>query len=294
MRVMLAPRYSPETHPGYWDSLLFPMLVSPKLDGIRAYVQKPYVYSRSNKIIPNMYVQEFFGNLPAVDGELVVGEPTDNPYNRTQSMVMSYDKPGDIKFYLFDIVAESFKNSPYFTRLERLITITEDKVVIVPQIHVDDLDALLALEKKFLDEGYEGIIMRNPGGPYKEGRATLREGILWKLKRFEDAEGRIIGLEEGTENTNPQIINELGLSSRASFSEGKLPSGMLGTFLVEFEGDTISVSASGFSHEERKEFLKKPEKILGKILKFKYFKYGVKNAPRQAVALGIRDMRDMV
>jgi DNA ligase-1 len=294
MRVMLAPQYGPDTHPGYWDSLLFPMFVSPKLDGIRAYVQRPYVYSRSNKVIPNMYVQDFFGNLPPLDGELVVGDPTDNPYNRTQSMVMSYDKSDDLKFYVFDIVAEAFQNSPYFLRLEKLKEVGNEKVVIVPQTHVDNLDELLFLEEKFLDQGYEGIIMRNPGGPYKEGRATLKEGIIWKLKRFEPAEGRIVGLEEGMENTNPQIINELGLSSRASFAEGKIPSGMLGTFLVEFEGDIINVSASSFSHEERREFLKEPEKILGNFLQFKYFKYGIKNAPRQAVALRIRDVRDMI
>src|SRR5712691_7907552 len=81
--------------------LKFPLLVSPKLDGIRASVQGGQLVSRSLKPIPNKNVQDLFRNLPeGIDGELIEGNPSDEPFRRTTSIVMSDDKPAKgIKLY---------------------------------------------------------------------------------------------------------------------------------------------------------------------------------------------------
>jgi DNA ligase-1 len=87
-----------------FKSLRFPILVSPKLDGVRASMQGGVLLSRSLKPIPNKFVQELFANLPeGTDGELIQGNPADDPYRRTISVVMSDEKPCDgIKLYVFD------------------------------------------------------------------------------------------------------------------------------------------------------------------------------------------------
>src|SRR5216684_92514 len=87
-----------------FTKLRFPLLVSPKLDGVRATVQGGRLRSRSLKEIPNKNVQDLFRNLPeGTDGELIHGQPWNDPYRRTISIVMSDDKPADgVQLYVFD------------------------------------------------------------------------------------------------------------------------------------------------------------------------------------------------
>jgi DNA ligase 1 len=56
----------------------YPMLLSPKLDGIRCLIINGVVCGRSLKPIPNRFVQQLFGRpeLNGLDGELIVGPPT--------------------------------------------------------------------------------------------------------------------------------------------------------------------------------------------------------------------------
>ncbi len=75
------------------SKLKFPILVSKKLDGIRATVQGGRLLSRSLKPIANENVQARFAGLPeGLDGELIVGDPcAPDAYRKTSSIVMSDD-----------------------------------------------------------------------------------------------------------------------------------------------------------------------------------------------------------
>ena len=42
-------------------------------------------------------------------------------------------------------------------------------------------------EQRYLAQGYEGVMLRHPAGPYKPGRSTAREAWLLKLKRLRTA-----------------------------------------------------------------------------------------------------------
>ena len=77
--------------------LIFPLLASQKLDGLRATAQDGVLLSRSLKPLPNKYVQELFKNLPqGLDGELIVGDPfAPDAFRKTTSLVMSDTKPLD-------------------------------------------------------------------------------------------------------------------------------------------------------------------------------------------------------
>jgi DNA ligase-1 len=74
------------------NALRFPLLASPKLDGVRAIGDRWVTKSRSLKPIPNVNVQAQFAGLPeGLDGELIVGndpQPQTRCYRRTVSVVM--------------------------------------------------------------------------------------------------------------------------------------------------------------------------------------------------------------
>ena len=79
--------------------LSYPLLASPKLDGVRALIINGIVMSRSFKPIPNAHVQELFGRpeYNGLDGELIVGAPTDKDvYRNTTSGVMSQAGEPDV------------------------------------------------------------------------------------------------------------------------------------------------------------------------------------------------------
>ncbi len=79
-----------EAEEGQAPKVSFPILVSPKLDGIRALRMNGQLVSRTLKPIPSPRAQEITAHLPdGVDGELIVGRPNHDPYRRTVSAVMT-------------------------------------------------------------------------------------------------------------------------------------------------------------------------------------------------------------
>ncbi len=304
-RPMLAPSNDPLSYPDYFDELRFPLLVSPKYDGIRALVKGRQVRSRTYKLIPSLQVQEQFSCLEHCDGELIEGIHDTGVYNRTQSHVMSEDKPGDIYYYIFDYTPPDIIEAPYEYRLENLKKdigefIQTDAFVelasyvrFVPQHHCNSINDLLEVEKFYINQGFEGLIMRDPMGRYKNGRGTWREGLIYKLKRFQDAEGVIVDFIEGKVNKNIQETDELGYAKRSSAKDGMIPAGILGKFIVDFFGQIIEVAPGNFNHDARKEIWENQEKFLGSILKFRYFQHGIKDKPRFPRAVGFRHIEDM-
>lgn len=300
MRVLLAPSQVPTNYPKYWEKLQFPIYGSPKLDGIRAVVdQNGTLKSRTWKDIPSYQAQEEFNAIPWVDGELIEGNETDfDVYNRTQSHVMSENKPGNLTYHLFDYPHPDWRHFPFERRLEQLHTVVLEAPApeiyrVVPQKILMSVEDVLEFEQEMLKLGYEGVMLKTPHGKYKEGRATINEGIIYKLKRFLDAEGPVVRFVERETNNNPQERDERGYAKRSSSKTGKTPAGTLGKFKVEFEGREISVAPGTFTHPELQEIWDNREAYLGRLLKFKYFAHGVKDDPRHARAIGWRDAIDV-
>lgn len=275
--------------------LRFPLLASPKLDGVRAVVRGGVVYSRSNKPIPNKFVQETLGKFEHFDGELIVGEPySKTAYRDTVSHVMSNDKTGfDIRYYVFDYIAN--ESLIYKQRCEMVCLPKGDlsHVRALEQSYVTCMEDLLQLEESYLSSGYEGLILRAPAAPYKRGRSTVKEGYLLKLKRFADAEFEVIGYEERMHNANEATTNELGRTSRSSHKAGKVGLGDLGALVLKGDGFTFSVG-TGFDDATRKALWEVRDRgLVGRLAKIKYFAVGMKTAPRHPVFLGFRDKIDL-
>ena len=283
-RVMLATDYEPE-------KLRFPVLASPKLDGIRAYVKDGVVLSRQNKPIPNKHVQKLFGKHEHFDGELIVGSPTDPMcYRNTMSGVMSEDGEPDVTFYVFDHLGDG--SVPYHVRLAVINAHRFEAVSALGQIYLESHDALKRYEAHCLTSGYEGVILRCPNAPYKQGRSTVKEGYLLKVKTFLDDEATIVAFVERMHNTNEATVSETGYTKRSSHQAGKVGRGDLGALVVEWGPHVFNIG-TGFTDAERQHIWDNQNKYLGALVKFKYFPVGGYEAPRHPVFAGFRDRRDV-
>ena len=279
MRPMLAATCDDMTQ------LRYPLYASIKLDGIRAIGVGRVAYSRSWKPIPNRLIQSQFadGKMDGYDGELIVGHPADaDCYRKSVSVVMSYDKPiTGLKFRVFDnALAEG-------AWLDRIATVQQQSAFMMRHGHdlIDNPDDLQAYEQDAVQNGHEGIITRDPAGLYKNGRSTLNEQWLCKIKRFLDSEATVIGVEERMHNGNEATVDERGFTKRSSHKANQHPTGTLGALIVTWEGHTFKIG-TGFNELERQQLWQKD--LTGRTAKFKYLPIGMKDAPRHPVFLGWR------
>lgn len=285
------------------EDIKYPVLVSRKLDGVRATVQGGKLMSRTLKPIPNCNVQELLSGLPeGIDGELVVGDPcAEDAYRTTVSLVMSDEKPLNffgnrrVWYYVFD----QYGKAGFQERLKGASSAVKNHagVMIVQHVTVNSAEELSELEAAWLAEGNEGVMVRSIDGRYKEGRSTVKEGILQKVKRFKDGEAKIIGTFEELENTNEAKTNALGRTERSTAKAGKVGKGTLGGFQVQGVGgpynDVQFDIGCGFTKQQREELWAEKEKLIGQLVVFKYFPLGSDSRPRFPVWKGFRDRRDV-
>lgn len=282
------------------DKLRFPLIASPKLDGVRALVKDGVVLSRSLKPIPNEYVQKLFGRpeLEGLDGELIVGGCTaKDVFNTTSGAVRRTSGEPNVWFYVFDNT--NAPASGYERRFVGFNLYGLYRVRAHSLLYVHGIEDLKKYEERCLADGFEGVILRDPHAPYKFGRSTAKEGYLLKLKRFKDSEARILAVEELMHNGNEAKKNELGHTERSSHKENLVPAGTMGRLHVEniHTGQRFYIG-TGFTAEQRKWFweaqgFRPGLNCIGAIVKYKFFPVGVKELPRHPVYLGIRDEFDM-
>lgn len=267
----------------------YPVLATPKLDGIRCLIRSDGAYSRKLKQIPNRYIQEKLKGLPnGLDGELLVPGKT---FNGVSSAVMSEDGEPAFRYYVFDIVSEK----PYSERMVELRAMKLPAFCrkITPKTITNE-EELLAYEKEILSYGDEGVMIRSMNSPYKQGRSSEREGYLLKLKRFQDSEASILGFDELLHNQNEATVDELGHTKRSHHKAGKVAAGVLGSFRVKDIKTGVEFSVStGMTAEERATYWLQKETLIGKLIKYKYQEVGAKDLPRFPTFLGFRSADDM-
>lgn len=290
------------------DTLQFPVIASPKLDGIRATVTPQGLLTRSLKEVPNRHVFELLSQrvLWGLDGELIVGDPTaKDVYRQTVSGVMTKGGTPEFTFRVFDFLLfddldpHPFGDSlQYTTRAKnartKLESYNSSALVMHDSVMCEDLLQLRAYEEACLEKGYEGLILRGPNSGYKFGRSTTKEGWLLKLKRFQDSEAQILEVIEEMRNTNKAKINALGRTERSSAKAGKVGKGRMGALRVKDVKTGVEFElGTGFDDSDKAAFWKTRSSIVGRLVKYKFFPIGVKDKPRHPVYLGMRDKKDM-
>ncbi len=277
------------------EGLRFPVLATPKLDGIRCLKIDGQAVTRSFKPISNTFAREWIeANLPdGLDGELMLRGGT---FNATTSAIGRESGEPDFVFHMFDYVSEGI-DVPYTCRVKELQRLPQwEHVEKVLPVTIKNADELAAYEEKFLAAGYEGVMVRDPAGPYKCGRSTEREGWLLKIKRFADAEAEVLEPYEGMSNQNEAERDAFGRTKRSLSKAGMVGRGELGGFIVRAL-DTGVEFRLGYNHVlggiDRVSLWLKKEALVGRLVKFSHQPSGAKEAPRFPKFLGFREAWDL-
>jgi DNA ligase-1 len=256
-----------------------PVYIQPKLDGVRCLFTKDGAFSRTGKQFKNLAHIElalisFFKQNPDVilDGELY-NHKLKNDFEKIISLVRKQKPTADdrldaqhlVQFHVYDYFDGVMYDS-YKTRMQQLVTSTiyDAQIKYVPAKLVDSYNYARDLHVDFLDQGYEGSIIRLDG-LYKHGRSY----DLMKFKDFSDTEATIVGYVAG---------------------KGKR-TGTLGKFImIDDEGIQFGCPpGKGYSYKDLANMLKNVDFYIGKRATFTYFQRTKANSYRHPLFKCIRN-----
>ena len=187
-QVTLAERYDGQSDlADYW--------VSEKFDGVRGYWTGEALITRGGTpIAPPAWFTAGWPDTP-MDGELWIdyGE-----FARVSGIVRTHDASDrqwrQISYRVFDLPEHGGEFDARVPAIRKTVAaIDQPWVVAIRQFKVDDPDALDTALARVLARGGEGLILHRGDAPYRAGRS---DDVL-KLKPYEDAEARVIGINPG-------------------------------------------------------------------------------------------------
>jgi DNA ligase 1 len=191
----------------------YPCLLQPKLDGVRCLMKvtmdstEPMVqfFSRSGKKydtlnhiseeVLNYYLRESGSKTPdefILDGEIYSDELT------FQEIIAAVKKQRPdslkLKFRAYDIVNDELQVARWDSTKRLVLNIASDLVVDVPTIIVRTKEEVLEAHDIYVQQGYEGVMLRLPDGVYGQGQ---RSRSLLKVKVFDQEEFEFVRFEVG-------------------------------------------------------------------------------------------------
>jgi len=157
-------------------------------------------------------------------------------------------------------------NIPYIQRRARVRRVCQQNNLFVESESFHILNETKAQEfaEKFISEGHEGIIGRDPNGVWMAGK---KNEAAWKIKQEESFDLEVVGMLEGT----GKYLNTLG------------------TLLVKFrlfgksDGELVELPISGMTDAQRDTWWKREEEIIGSIVRVDAMQinaYGMLREPR--------------
>jgi ATP-dependent DNA ligase len=208
-----------------------------------------------------------------------------------------------LKFYAFSLINiyDNGKEETFEQRARWLHHTIADKgiedLIYVGQNEFNHIDELYQAYDQAIISGFEGLVVTRRDAIYKYGRYTLGSNQVYKIKDDNNIyDGKILEVLEGTEAREgaEKTINELGRSKTSQLQEDRVPSGRCKGFKVLLDdGQTMTVSLSGFNHAELRHLLKMPELYVDQWIKFKAMKpVKIGGKPRGPAIFTKGDIRD--
>lgn len=243
-------------------------LASPKLDGYRCFAvvdgeaDVVTLYTRNGEVYQNFpSIVDSFGKMYFGTGQKIVfdGEIMSDDFNSMQRSAFASKRGttvGDVTYHIFDAIPFSeYESNSYKTKTMARYELLKyewnkglssfSNLKLVDQVKVSSEDEILELEKHFISQGYEGVMVK-PDIPYYMGRKT---GGLMKFKTMLSMDCEVIGTYEG---------------------EGR-NAGRLGGLTVRQENNGLSCDVgSGFTDAERSVLYNSRSEILGRLVEVKY------------------------
>ncbi len=312
--ISFKPQLAPN-EPVNLDNIKYPILASYKLDGIRCLFIKGEMLSRSLKPIVNKQLREKFSDLTKyskihnliLDGEIYSPELTFQEITRfvmTQDFedkksIKKHGKvltiPDHLKYYAFDSIKDDNFDEPFMKRGLQVdsLGVFENLVEIVSHNFMLCKKDIEKHFKRALEDGYEGLILREKNGRYKCGRGTIKEGLIYKVKPFLPFDSRITGVVQATK-VNPNAekkTNELGRSVTSKKKDDRILIEKASAFNVQYEGQELKVVLA-MTDEEKEDIWANKESYIGKMIEYKGMLIGAKDVPRHPVFVRFREDKD--
>lgn len=168
--------------------------------------------------------------------------------------IMDDTKTAQERVDFLEQLAEEF-NIPFDVELEG------NQIQMLPQEVVSGWQGIKKLHDKYVGDGFEGVVIRNPDGKYKYGG---RGNEMIKVKEYKDAEFEITG-----------------------FSEGLREEDMVFDLITE-DGKPFQAKPFG-SRELKQQYRRDMKDLIGKKATVKFFAYSEDGVPTQTNLKCIRD-----
>lgn len=226
--------------------------------------------------ITNKKLITFFENHPdyILDGELYKhGKSLQQISGAARLEKNAYDCNW-LEYYIYDVM---IPNMPFKDRLEILEEIQEElglgfdpehiwnegdlQMQMVPHVKVSGWLNIKSLHDKYVSEGWEGVVIRDPSKNYKFGG---RGNEMIKVKMYQDSEFLVTGISEG--------LRDEDLCFTCVTEDGK-----------EFKAKPTG------SRELKQAYRNNLDQIIGKMATVKFFYYSDDGTPLQPVLKCIRD-----
>lgn len=261
------------------------VFVQPKLDGIRATTRRNedgqvVLISSEGNILPIPHITDVLEDMKLqfdLDGELYChGKSFEWISSRVK--LGTYEDVKKLQYHVFDIwnpylMAYKVRYQMLWNLFSmRSFSSRTSTVQLVSTSELLSTDSSLLLDyvseelNRYVNEGYEGIILRCPTACYEMKRSRF----IMKFKPSKTDCYQIVGIEQ------------------AYTMEGK-PKGMVGAFIVisPDSSQEFKISAGRFTHEERIKMWE--QRPLGKFLEFQYQNKTAKDDFRMAFGLKIKE-----
>lgn len=219
---------------------------------------------------------EFFENHPDIvlDGELYKHGKSLQQISGAARLEKTAEGMDWLEYYIYDVM-DSTKT--FEERLEIIHDIEielslgfnpeksweegELPFQIVPQEKVSGWTNIQKLHDKYVNEGFEGVVIRDPSKVYNFGGRT---NAMIKVKMYKDSEFKIVGFSEGLRPEDMVFVCETELG-------------------IKFEAKPMG------PRELKYEYLNRMDEIIGKMATVKYFYLSDEGVPLQPVLKCIRD-----
>ena len=252
-------------------SIKFPCYAQRKYDGTRCVAMSGKgLFSRNKKRYPHLdHIVAEINKLPntiILDGELYSDTLTFQEIvgivKRETLKEGDQEKQVQIKLHVYDII----NTAPYEERYANLqILFNKYKfkhLVLVKSDICESEEKIKELHAQYVAEGYEGLMLRNKTGLYKNSRST----DLQKVKAFETEEFKIVAFKEGVAAETGCVI-----------------------WICEAENGLQFACRPRGTREEREVLYSDGDKYIGKMLSVRYQEMTDSQVPRFPVGIAIRD-----
>lgn len=281
-KPMLAKKYSSWK----WKRVL----VQPKLDGIRCFCRKIrgkiVLTTRSGKYVTTLpHIEEALKDMPeniVLDGELYIhGMSLQNTISAIKKI---NENTINVKYRIYDLAIPNIIQQFRHEQLQELLKEFDSNLISgVPTYEVHTEKEMLELFVQFLQDGFEGAMIRVPDGVYEFG---FRSSSLIKYKEFLDDEFKIVFVEEATGRdagtavfrcTKDEAAYKMFMNNGQLLQDQK--------WLKEY---TFTCRPKG-THEQRTVYYKSRKQLIGKDLTVKYQTLSDNSIPIFPVGIAVRD-----